>query len=210
MDNKLWWLYNSKKNVQLPDLDLQKAKDTLTHVASGDLKYWFVWQEGWGEWIPVEKWVLFAPPKVKATPPPLPQIHENPPPASHAGAQEPVRAPLVYESEATTVTIAFEDTKIQARRHLRLSKRLRADVECRGQIFTTHTVDVSSGGASFEDPLPSFLQGKCQLRLFNVTETEYVDVEVKVIESRWADTRVRVEFCFAGESQPLTDWLKVA
>lgn len=147
LSRQRWALHNPLKSWTLKDMmdhELQLVMGTLT---SAERQLCLIWKKGWADW------------KRMAT---IADFEFQPPIAIVEGAPPLPGNPLLQgEEEVTQVKILGRgpDRQMEDRRHGRHEICVPVEIIQGSQTFRTETLDISTSGVRFKDPIPDWVAG---------------------------------------------------
>jgi hypothetical protein len=228
-----WCLYNSDDQSQHTGLEIAEARAMLRLIPRDQHYLWYGWQEGWTDWLPVDKCADLKPvqQEMGSRPPMPPPAEENTPTPSvvhidpskrrksdsrrksddnRKTNSEGRKEQPVFEPEPTGQEIIFEDPTFIARKFARVRKKIKVEIECKGKRFASYTQDISLGGVCLIDPLPAWIVGYCQIRLIQPSSSDYIDLTCSIVENQRPDSRYRVELFPLEKIEKFQSWLRTA
>lgn len=159
-----------------------------------DLENWYVWKEDWPDWRPVLE--------VEGVKEVIDRIMHVLPPPPPATVKESVVSQSqdllgIFESNRFRQQEGSRefllDKEYIARSKRRFPKRMVVTITSnQGQVFKTHTQDISVGGMSFEDSLPEWVAGYFKVRIAKPNSKQQIELSCCLIENQNVGERFRV------------------
>lgn len=186
---KVWSLYNHVKEKQLHQLTLQEVSAIYAALPDDARQCWLVWRDGWKEWHPISKVseIIKAAEAIVAR-----HNRKNLPALPNA---------LDRETQADSGNLAYVHRKSE-----RLQIRLGVEVICNGQIFRSHSQDISLGGIRLEHNIPDWVAGYSSVILTHANG-DRIEFVCTIVENQKLGDKTRLEFRPSEAMKILEEWL---
>jgi hypothetical protein len=161
-----WSLFHTVEKNQLDDLRTSQVEAVFAAIPKAQRKEWLIWKDGFAKWKPFDEFPdllmgLRQAPQPEVTPPPAPPKEEQ----QAKGERELTDEWSILENEAE---LSLESRlAAQARVTPRYRQRFEFRAKVAGQVFQSHTVNISITGmqlaAALPENAPRYLQVELRL-----------------------------------------------
>lgn len=193
---QLWCLFHKPSGRTIEGLLFDEARAYISNLTRNELQDWFVWKEDWPDWRPVSEVdgiteTIFR------------MLHVSPPPPPRGASEKSIELPDpsirgVIEKNSSYLQqsdgpFTVSDGEFIIRGKKRYFKRFEISIEgSQGELFRTHSRDISVGGISFEESLPDWVSGYFKVRIAKPNNKQKIELMCCLIENQNSGQRFRV------------------
>lgn len=87
-----------------------------------------------------------------------------------------------------------ENSDFVLRIHQRYVRKYKVEIERGTKCFRTHSINISAGGILLEEPVPEWVVGYCQVRVYKNHPDECMELACAVADNQPPGQRYRLEF----------------